>query len=106
MSLAKRPRHTIHLQPVRRETGTIGQIIWVPDGPPLALRCNVHATTGADRRIFYYGATWPGDINCRISYDGDEWDQTEEAAPHQFGSMTRHWEIPIRRRGANGPSIQ
>lgn len=102
-------RHALTVQPYKQAPGSSGQAEWVVDGDPVQVRGNVHPLDADEiqffgerardmRKVFYYGRTWPGDIHCRIEFDGVEWDQAEPERHFDLGYRTQHFEVMIRRR--------
>lgn len=102
-----RREESVTVQKFTARVGQIGQKVYdVPDGPPVSVPCNAYAleaalvdSLGLQRKVTrkLFVDSWPGDEFCRITYDGDEWDQVAEAEP--FKKTSRPFlTVIIRRR--------
>jgi hypothetical protein len=105
-----RARHTLVVQN-RERVRTKGHEELQPTGEPISVRGTVHPLDAAEIQFYgdraletrkFFGPSWPGNIDCRITFDGDEWDQVEPAAVHGIGQASRHVEVIIRRRTSRG----
>jgi hypothetical protein len=104
-----RYKHTLAVRPARTVEGSAGQDEFQLADPEdaVSVRGNVHPIE-ADEIVFWgdhgrdmrkvFCHSWPGDIRCRISWNGDEWDQVAPEQHFDLGARTQHFEVIIRRR--------
>lgn len=92
-----------------KTTGGIGQNKYdTPVGEPIKVACNVYPLTteeetaaglqSIDTRKVVCDA-WPGDLHCRVTFDGAEWDQHAPAKDFNKSWAARSVQLVIKKRG-------
>lgn len=100
-------KHVVIVQPYEKVLGPMGESTYRPTGAPVPVPCNVHPITADEITAFglqevdarkIVADTWPGDIHCRITYDGEEWDQHGPAHHHDISDNANSWQVLIQKR--------
>jgi hypothetical protein len=113
VSLHTQPRDVIVVQRQKFTRDTAGSPVWVDDGAPVDVHCNVYPLDANEvgsegdrarliRRLvkIHTGLPWPGDENATLTHDGSTWVQDGPAESFRKGLNTRHQRLYIKRTGA------
>jgi hypothetical protein len=112
VSLHTQPRDVIMVQRRRFTRDTAGAQVWVDDGEPIRVECNVYPLDSSEggqdgdrvRQVrmlvkIHTGIPWPGDENAKLTHNGSTFVQDGGAVFFGKGMNTRHERLFMNRTG-------
>lgn len=107
--LTRKAPHTVQVQNRKMGRDERGQRAYVPDGPPVTVRCMGEPVRdwSSSEEVESLGLqvvdltiirakTWPGNVNSYVLYNGAEYETVGAPQHHSVSRRTSHYRVTIK----------